>query len=299
LEAANFDAVNIRRTRTRLGVKTESSDRFEKEVDPNLAEKAMTRVIEILERIAGGKLEGVVDIYPKKIKPWKIGLDLDYVENLLGENVSVKDVTRILNFLGMETKSKKAKTLEVTIPTFRIDLKTPEDLIEEIGRIWGYEKIEARPMIAPVLSADKNEILFFERRVGEVVVGLGFSEMYNYSFYSNEDADHCGLAEIKHFSLANPMNPDQELVRLNLVPNVLKNIKLNLKNFPEFAIFEIGRVYFPNNGKVEEKRMLMLTEVLEKDDDAKTFFALKGTVESMLKNLGVSNSSSKNQNRKF
>ncbi|HLN19147.1 MAG TPA: phenylalanine--tRNA ligase subunit beta, partial [Patescibacteria group bacterium] len=201
LEAASFDAVNIRKTRTRLGIKTESSDRFEKDIDPNLAEKAMARVIEILADIAGGKLEGIVDIYPKPVKPWRIKLNIDYVNKLLGETVPVNDMKKILSTLDFKV-SGMGKNITVEIPTFRVDVRTQEDLIEEIGRIYGYGKIKPQPLIEPVLPPERNEVVFYEHETREKMIGLGFSEVYNYSFYSRNAAEVCGLDDIKHYELA-------------------------------------------------------------------------------------------------
>ena len=294
LEAASFNAVNIRRSRTRLGVKTESSDRFEKDIDSNLAEKAIVRIIEVLEHTAGAKLEGVIDIYPNKIKSCKVKLDLEYVNNLLGENIPKKELLRILNLLDIKTKLNGDKII-AEIPTFRIDIKTQEDLIEEIGRIWGYEKIEPRPLMEPIIPAKINEMLFFERKLREIAVGFGFDEMYNYSFYSEMDAKNCGLEEARHFELSSPMNLDQKYVRISLVPNMMKNVKTNMNNFENFSIFEIGKTYFLNNNALKEKRMLVMAQVLEKDPvsfaeakhgaskNAETFYELKGAVEKILK----------------
>jgi len=285
LESANFSAVNIRKTRTRLNVKTESSDRFEKEIDPNLAEKAMVRLIEILEHTTDGKLEGIVDIYPKKIRPKKINLLIDYANQLLGENIPGKSMANILNLVGVKAKVSK-KSIICTAPTYRVDLKTPEDLIEEIGRVWGYRKIKSNPIFEANLPAKRNEQVFFERKIQDIMLGLGFDEVYNYSFYSEKDSISCDFGNIKHLELANPMNPDQKFVRVSLAPNIFKNVHDNLRNFEEFRIFEIGRAYFPNNGRVEEKRMLNIAIVADKK--VSLFNDLKGAVESMLETLGIS-----------
>lgn len=309
IEAANFNATNIRQTRTRLNIKTESSDRFEKDLDPNLAEKALVRIMEILEHTADAKLEGVVDVYPNKIKPWKIKLGLNYVNNLLGEKVPEKEIKKILDALGITLGKLKTKnsTLECIVPTFRVDIKTQEDLIEEIGRIWGYDKIKPQPLVEPVEPAKINEQVFFERKIKNILIGLGFSEMYNYSFYSRRDAEICGLDNVKHYELANPMNPEQELVRVGLVPGILKNVRENLKHFESFDIFEIGRAYYPNNNKVEEKRMLTLAKVSEKfsirfyddkghiesshklENDYSTFYDLKGYLDAILEKFNIEN----------
>jgi len=302
LEAANFHAINIRRTRSRLNIKTESSDRFEKDIDPNLAEKAMVRIIEILEHTASAKLEGIVDIYPNKIKPWKIKLDLEYANSLLGETVAQKEVVKILNLLSVKCETtpplrrlrrstspeyRRGGFLWCEIPTYRIDLKTQEDLIEEIGRLRGYEKIVPQALLEPVEPPKKNVQVFFERQLKNILANFGFDEVYNYSFYAKRDAEVCGLGGIKHYEIANPMNPDQELVRFSLVPNILKNVCENLKHFESFGIFEIGRVYYPSNGETKERRILAIAQVLEKDKDAETFYNLKGAVENMLESLGI------------
>jgi phenylalanyl-tRNA synthetase beta chain len=286
LESANFNGVKIRRTRNRLGLRTDSSDRFEKDIDPNLAEKAMVRLIEIIEHTAGGKIEGVSDIYPNPIKPWKIKLDLDYVNNLLGENVPAKEVVKIFKALGIKTKV--GKVLECIIPTYRIDLITQEDLIEEIGRIWGYEKIEEQPIISEILPAQINKRVFFERKIQDILSGMGFSEVYNYSFYSQEDIDICGLEKIKHLELENPMNPEQQFVRANLFPNIFKNIKENSKHFGDFMIFETGKCYdVDGKGKVEEGKILSLALILEKEKKGELFFKAKGILEDMADSLGI------------
>lgn len=285
LESANFDAVNIRKTRMRLGLKTDSSDRFEKDIDPNLTEKAMARLVEIIEHIAGGKLQEIRDNYPEPAKPWKIKLDSTYANKLLGEFILVKDMVKILDLLGIKTK--EGKIIECVVPTYRVDLKTQEDLIEEIGRIWGYEKVKEQPIISQIVPAKPNEQVFFERKIQDILVGFGFDEVYNYSFYSQSDAEKCGLDGIKHLELANPMNPDQKYVRSTLVPEILKNIHENLKYFKNIKIFEEGRAYVTNNNKTEEKRLLAMALVLDQDKKAETFFSLKGAVEDLFEKLGI------------
>ncbi|MDP1619793.1 MAG: phenylalanine--tRNA ligase subunit beta, partial [bacterium] len=287
LESANFNAVSVRKTRVGLGLKTDASDRFEKDIDPNLAEKAMVRVIEIIEHIAGGKLEGIVDIYPKKVKPWKIKLDLEYANKLLGENIPFKKSVLILKSLGMDISGKDGE-LVVEVPTFRVDIKTQEDLIEEIGRIFGYENIKSQPMVTPLVSAKVNKERFFERNVKNILAGLRFDEVYNYSFYGQKDANDCALGEIKHLELANPMNPGQQLIRVSLIPNILKNVRDNLRNFKSFNIFESGRVYWPNGGILpEERKIIAMAVILEQDKSAETFFAAKSAASDLSGKLGI------------
>jgi len=287
LESANFNATAIRKTRTKLNLKTDASDRFEKDIDPNLAEKAMARVIEIIQKTAGGKVEGLVDVYPKKIKPWKIKLDLNYVNKLLGEKIPGKVVTKILNLLEIKT-SGRGDYLLAEIPTVRIDLKTQEDLIEEIGRIYGYDKIRPQAPKVHLKPAPVNEQLVFEKTVKNILAGLGFDEIYNYSFYGFREAEMAGLEADNHWELENPMNPEQALMRVSLIPNLLKNIHENLKYFKELSIFEAGRIYLQSpNVLPQEKRMLVGAIVLEKTKSAENFYASKGFVDSLFSRLGI------------
>lgn len=293
LESANFNATTIRKTRTKLNLKTDASDRFEKDIDSNLAEKAMACLITLIQETASGKVEGIVDVYPKKIKPWKIKLDLNYINKLLGEKISGKVATKILNLLEISAKGGSAsggKTIIAEIPTFRIDLQTQEDLIEEIGRIYGYEKIRPQAPKVHIKPAKINEQLLFERTVKNILVGLGFDEVYNYSFYGFREAEMAGLEATKHWELENPMNPEQALMRTSLIPNLLKNIRENLKHFKELYIFEAGKIYLPSAAVLpKEKKMLVGAVVLEKTKSAENFYTSKGFIDSLFSRLGISN----------
>ncbi len=297
LEAANFDAVSIRKTRTRLNILTDAAYRFEKSIDPNLAEKAMVRVVEILQHIAEGKLEGINDEYPKKIKSWNVKLDLEYMDRLLGTTVPHDRAKKILESLGMRVKKSGKNILNVETPTFRVDVLTQEDLIDDIGRIYGYDKV---PVIAPLVSvqaARSNDNRIFEREVKKILVGREFSEIYNYSFYSIEDARRARLLKKTHRELENPMNPQQALMRVSLIPGILKNIYENLKYQKDLHIFEIGRIY-PDKGATlpDEKTMLVgaivpikktAKELKQDKRHASVFYDAKGYAQNLLERLGI------------
>lgn len=295
LEAATFDATSIRKTRTRLNLVTDSAIRFEKGLDPNLAEKAMVRVLEILEHIAGGRVEGFVDQYLEKNKPWNVKLDLAYVDNLLGIKVPFAAVKSILSSLNIKLKGN-SKVLVAEIPTYRLDLKTQEDLIEEIGRIYGYEKIvPVAPKVA-LKGLAVNKQRFSERAVKDILVGQGFSELYNYSFYSSRDAQ---ISPAAHLELEMPLSPEYAYLRTSLLPNIFKNIRENLKNFKQFQFFELGKIYLSGGQALpEEKTMLVGAMVTEKKiskeerqdrRNESDFFELKSQVDEFLRKLGVRN----------
>ncbi len=291
LEAANFDAISIRSSRLRHNLKTDASDRFEKTLDPNLTEKALARAVEMLVKIAGGKLVQVEDIYPKKVHPWKISLNIDYLEKMLGEKIPIKTAREILNRLEIKTKLA-GKVIVADIPTFRLDLQTPEDLVEEIGRVYGYEKITPQPLMAPVKNIRLNENRLFIRAVKNILAGSGFSEVYNYSFYSMRDAGLAYLGNIKHLELENPMNPDQAWLRVSLIPGILKNIRENLKNFQQLRLFETGRVYWKNADVLPEEKEMLVGAIVAGEKfgaqiEADSFYEAKGQVDNLLAKLNL------------
>lgn len=297
LECANFDPVSIRKTRVKYCLPTDAAVRFEKELDPNLAEKAMVRAIELLEHIAGAKFGGIVDAYPKKIKSWKVELDLAYLDNLLGISIKPADCKKILTGLGLKVEIKKEKII-AQIPTFRIDLTTSENLIEEIGRIYGYEKIKSSAPLVQLSGEKKNEKRAFNRLMKNILVKEEFSEVYNYSFYSLRDANLAQLGSMQHLELDNPQNPFQQLMRISLLPGMLKSTSTNLKNFRDFRIFELGRVYWKGEDVLPEERTMLMGMLVSdkkpsKDDkyDKRNaiFYDIKGAVDSIFEDIGISN----------
>ncbi len=291
LEAANFNPAMIRRTRTGLGISSDAALRFEKGLDPNLTEKALVRVVEILEHIAGAELVGAGDQYSQKPKKKIVELKLDYVESLLGIKISENEIRKILENLGLVIE-KKAKNWKVEVPTFRLDLETQEDLIEEIGRVYGYEKIPAIAPSAPLQIPKINPERNFERKLKNILVAEGFSEVYNYAFYEEKDTEIAQIHGQKHVELANSLNSWQNLMRISLFPGLLKNVRENLKNFKEFSIFEIGRIYCSSEDilPLEKKRLsgIFVFDFGKKETKkGGEFFQAKGYLDNVLKNIGL------------
>jgi len=282
LESANFDPLVIRQGSKRIDLKTESSQRFEYSLDPNLAEFAIDRTAFLIQKIAGGKiLQGLIDIYPQKILPKRIKLDLNYVENLLGIKISEREIKEILEKLGFKIKNWKLKILDVIIPTFRLDVSIAEDLIEEIGRIYGYQKIPAQFPITALIPPEKNLDIFWENIIKDILKEVGFTEVYNYSFISENDAKNFNFHLIE---IENPTSLEFQYLRPSLIPNLLKNVERNQKNFPEIRIFELGKIFKKNNKEIEEKKMLTGL-IMTKEG----FYQLKGVIDLLLNKLGISN----------
>ncbi len=300
LESANFDSRIVRKGSKKLGLKTDASWRFEHRIDSSLTETGINRAAEIIQNIAKGKItSGLVDFYPKKVLPKKIKLDYRYLTKLLGLKIEKKDVKQILKRLGFKIIKEEHPILIVEIPTFRLDISLPEDLIEEIGRIYGFQRIPAAFPIVSLIPPKRNFEIFWEDITKNILKESGFTEVYNYSFIGEKESEvFKGAVEVE-----NPMSVEQKYLRPSLIPNLLKNVIDNFRYFNEIKIFELGKIFIKkqdynpptassrakgagpsrNKKQIEEKRMLagLIT------GDA--FYQAKGVVDSLLNKLGISN----------
>ncbi len=287
LESATFNSSSIRRTSTELGVRTDSVQRFEKSLDPNLAEHAIKRAAElILEICPEAKIAGpITDIsnFDKKVP--QIDLKIEKVISKIGIDIPTSEIIKILESLEFKIEKKDKENLKVTIPSFRAtkDVDIEDDLIEEVARIYGYENIPAKLPSLPTKLPEENTDRFAKHRARELFsYGLGFNEVYNYSFYGNKELDNSLMNEESHLKLLNYLSEDQTHMRTTLTPNMLKAVHLNSKYHKKFKIYEIGRSYkdlkevFP----LEEKQIA--GAVVEKSKKDKTFYEAKGAVEKFL-----------------
>jgi len=310
LEAANFNPQLIRTTSQKIDLKTDASLRFEYGLDPNLTNIAINRAAGLIQEIAGGKIcQGLVDFYPKKVLPQKIKLEVEYVNTLLGVKISTAEIKNILTRLGLKIARTGAGDIDVVVPTRRRDLVLPEDLIEEVGRIFGYEKIPAKFPLASLAPPERNLDIFWENAAKNILKEAGFVEVYNDSFlaeevvkvfgyneqdaryigrrtarYSEQDARYIGrrTARYKTNELVETLNPpssDFRFLRPSLLPNLLKNIQTNSRNFSRIHIFELGKVF--KEGKPMEK--LMLSGAIL----GNSFYEAKGVVDTLFSRLGL------------
>ena len=280
LEAANFSNRVVRKGSKAIDLKTDASLRFEHGLDPNLTEVAINRAAYLIQKIAGGKTaQGLVDFYPKRVLPKKIKLDLSYAKSLLGIEIPEIKMKNILIRLGFKLKAQKnSKLFEVEIPTRRLDVLVQEDLIEEIGRIYGYQKIANVLPFVPLALPERNLDIFWENFVKDALKEGDFNEVYNYSFVSEKDVDIFKWKKEELLELENPLSSDSQYLRPSLIPNLLKNVEKNQKNFKEIKIFELGKVFIGSS----EKRMLVCLMVGDK------FYEAKGIVDVLLNKLGIS-----------
>ena len=271
LESANFESVNIRKTSKKIGIRTESSLRFENGISPYLAELAMNRVAGLILDIAGGKCGQSVDKYVKKVIPVKIKMDLGDFEKLLGIKIPEKEILGILKRLRFIVK-KSQGNLIVSTPLERLDVLYKEDVIEEVARIYGYDKIPAVIPEGAIFPPKRNEELMHNSFIKEVLVGAGLSEVYNYSFSDSGE-----------FELQNPISEEKKFLRIDLANGLIANINDNLRFFDEVRIFEIGNVFL----KEEKKHLACAFGFKDKKAGKTSFFEAKGVLEFLFTRLGI------------
>jgi len=303
LESANFESIIIGKSSKKLNLRTDASLRFEHGIDPNLTESAVNRVVSLIAKFTKGKVaKGLIDFYPKKALPRKIKLDFNYVDSLIGVKISEKEIKNILERLGFKTKKIKARLIEVTVPTFRLDVSLPEDLIEEIARIYGYNNVVPISPIATLIPPVKNLDIFWEDMAKNILKDMGFSEVYNYSFISKKESDVFNFKNL--IEIENPLSSDYQYLRPSLIPNLFKNVAKNKKFSQEIKIFELGKIFALRQGHSAEPfggEPLRAVEPLSRSPQGKNgekrmisvvmtgdaFFDAKGVVDVIFNKLGI------------
>lgn len=245
LEAACFSPEGIRKTSRRIGLKSESSARFEKGVDPAGVPFALDRAAELVNRLAGGTVaEGAVDAYPSPSGPREVSLSVEKVRGLLGVSIDSGEVAEILQSLQFEIMDFSEDALTLGIPTFRVDVEREIDVVEEVARLLGYDNIPSVAPEVPMAAKKINVITVMEKRLRDIFVSYGFLEAVNYSFESPDLLRPFGLGE--SMSVLNPISRDLSEMRTSLLPGLVKNVKLNLsRQNQDVRLFESGKVFYP------------------------------------------------------
>jgi phenylalanyl-tRNA synthetase beta chain len=244
LESANFQASSVRKTSAAIKLRTDASMRFEKAQDPVNTVRGIARAIELLHEVAPGMrtVGGVADARRETPPPPPIDLPLDWLERKLGRPIGAAEVRQILERLQFGVTEPTRGAFQVSVPSWRAtkDISIKDDLVEEVGRMVGYDSITPKAPLVPASVAPGNPERGFQHDVRGLFVDLGFTEVYNYSFLSEEAVQAFGLDPAAHLRVTNPIASDQALVRTSLLPGILGNIVENAKHRESFRLFEIG-----------------------------------------------------------
>lgn len=288
LESANFEPSNIRRTSAALKLRTDASMRFEKAQDPVNTVRALARAVELFQMVSPGirLVGGLVDSWRPAPPAPPIELPLDWLERRLGRPVAASEVRRILESLSFGVTEPTPRVFSVTVPSWRAtrDISIREDLLEEVGRMVGYDTI---PPAAPLLPARRpwiNEERLFHHSVRQMAAAQGFTEVSNYSFLSEEAAARFGFDPASLLRVTNPISAEQTLLRPSLVPGIHKNILDNSRFYSSFRIFEIGVEIHKRQGRElpEEIPHFAAAIYCRSGDGRESLFELKRLAECLM-----------------
>lgn len=293
IESATFKDSVVRKASQKLGLRSDSSQRFEKALDPNQTLEAIQKVVSLIKASnPEAKLTYALDdqYYTPLTSP-SIDLRISKVNSYLGTDLDSKEIQEILNNLQFQTEHKD-DIIKVKVPTFRAskDISIEQDLIEEVGRIYGYDKIPTHLPELQSTSPTENSLRKQENQTRIHLQALGLSETHNYSFYSEKDIENTHIQE-NHIKVKNFLSEEQTHMRTHLLPNLLKNIHQNYKNNPSISLFEIGRTYHETSEffPAEEEKLAMIHADSSKEQNHETYYEVKGWTESLLEKFGIQN----------
>lgn len=300
LESAHFNAASVRKTARELNLFSEASMRFSKGLHPELSLVTGERAAEALRQLAGGIVcQGVIDCYPAPLASTPIKLELAYLERLLGMTIPEADIARILRSLEYQVDGPNGSaSFNVVPPVHRVDIQAgAADLVEDIARIYGYDKLPTT-MLADELPMQRDNIaLHGEERVRDILTSLGLQEVMCYALTSPEKEAPLGISDAA-VELANPIHSERGILRRSVLASVLQVAASNLRQRPGVRLFEIGQVYQPAEGQplpLETRRLSIVitgprtTEHWDSQAAASAmdFFDLKGIIEAFMTRLHV------------
>ena len=291
IESAIFNPVKIRQTSKKI-LRSEASSRFEKGLDPVRTYMAIERSCNLLEKYADAKVVTGLAKYDTTSKEDKeISITYEDINNLLGLEVPEKEVLEVFRKLGFKYK-EEGKTIKVYVPTRRLDISIKEDLIEEVGRIYGVDNIEGKLPILPVRPGSYNKV---PREIRNKMILLGLNETLSYILVNDKEASKFTLDEFEMVRLLDPMTEERNTLRYSMIPSLLKIYEYNkAHNVKDVSIFEIGKGFYKKNGEYGEDSklcVLMSGEYYLGVDNRKQvdFYIIKGIAEELLNYLGYEN----------
>lgn len=326
LESANFHFLSVRRTARLLGLTSEAAQRFGRQVDPELTVPAALRAARLMAELAGGTVApSIGDVYPGRQPLRTIELNPADVTRILGVEIPSDDIVRILTALeftvqptsspSTHSPTTNLPTYRVTVPSHRPDVTRPVDLVEEIGRVWGYDRFPPTLLRDELPPQRPNVRLECAERVRDLLAGCGLDEVITYSLVDIADEGKLypqGSVPdpARYLRLKNPLSADRAYLRQTLLPSLLRTLRENLRFQERVAIFEIGAVYLPVEGQQLPDEPLRLGVAMTGPREPRSwlpdrrttplgFYDLKGVVEALLAGLSLSGTFERGQHPAF
>lgn len=286
-ESANFNGSNVRITAKKLGMRTDASAKYEKNLDPNLALDAVNRAVQLVEMLGCGQVcKGMVDCYPNKRESWTVEYSTESINNLLGTSISQEEMIDLFKLVEVEADGKNAK-----IPTFRPDLVSEADLAEEIARFYGYDKIETTLAAGTPTVGKKTKKQVVEDIIIDTMISMGISEAKTFSFESPKVFDKLNISSDSSLrntvTISNPLGEDFSVMRTLTLNGMLNSLSVNYnRRNKEAMLFELGSVYLPKELPLKElpveKPQLTIGCYGNMD-----FYDIKGMTEELFEVLGI------------
>jgi|HigsolmetaAR202D_1030399.scaffolds.fasta_scaffold00060_28 phenylalanyl-tRNA synthetase, beta subunit, non-spirochete bacterial len=305
VEAATWEPTSIRRTGQTFKLRSEASYRYERNVDSELLPTILNRCLQLLEDLAGATVaQGAVDVYGQPWQPYEMELPAREVKRLLGIELSAEEIAAQLAPLGFEPVvqgSGPEASVKVKVPSWRRDVQFTADLVEDVARLYGYDKIPATLLPDELPAADPHPELELEQKVRDLLAGAGLNEAITYPLTNMEwiaRIDPAAADPSKYVRLANPSTPEREFMRHHVLTSLLEPLALNLREREKVQLFEIGRAYLPVEGELLPNEPLRLAIAMAGPRDLLAwhtpsnkqvldFFDLKGVIEMLIERLGI------------
>nr|WP_299346613.1 phenylalanine--tRNA ligase subunit beta [Allomuricauda sp.] len=298
LESAYFDPISIRKSAKRHGLNTDASFRFERGIDIELTEYALKRAAVLIREIAGGEISSdVVDLYPKKPKERQVFLTFDKINSLIGQEIPRDTIKTILSSLDIKVNNVTESGLGLTIPFYRVDVEREVDVIEEILRVYGYNKIGFNEKFnASVAENSRFENHRLQEVIGNMLSSLGYNEIMTNSLIAKE-AMEAVSSESDSVEMMNPLSSDLSVLRTSMLPSGLEAVRYNNnRQQNNLKLFEFGKTYHKSKKVNLERQHLSLFVSGNRGSDSWTsptektdFFYVKGCVQAVLRRLGLEN----------
>jgi phenylalanyl-tRNA synthetase beta chain len=300
LESAYFDPVSIRKTAKNLGLNTDSSHRFERGVDPQGTLFALDRAAALMVELGQGKLaEGIIDVCHELPASGPIHLDVRTANRTLGTCLDPGQMADLLRSVEFRVDTAGDNELHVTVPSFRVDVSRPQDLMEEVARLWGYDNIPVSFAAIAATNRIAEKSWLQRQRICEKMAGMGFNEAINYSFIHKDSCDRIDLgkddARRRMVEILNPLSEEQAVLRTSLIPGLLETMQRNLaRQTRTMKLFEVGKVFISRGAHRQPEEIEMLVGLWTGDRSpsgwfgkatACDFYDLKGVVEGLFMGL--------------
>lgn len=295
LESAYFNSVSVRKTSKRFGLKTDASFRFERGTDPEITVYALKRAALLIQEVAGGEITSeIFDHYPNPVSAFAVELTFEHVQKLIGKAIPKEEITAIIKALGIEVVKETIDTLSLKVPTYKVDVTRPVDVIEEVLRIYGYDNIEIPQKVNASLNVSpKPDKEALQHTIADLLTANGYFEIL-----SNSLTKSAYISVIEDaVKILNPLSSDLDVMRQSMLYSGLEAIAYNQnRRNTDVKFYEFGKTYHLNNGKYEERNHLSVflsgkfnAEQWNQSGKNLSFYHLKAVVDGILKKLNITN----------